>query len=430
MKFVLGDVHAGSQEEGSISKSFGAFTISDPPVRWSDTMVHHAEERRQPAQMRRCNHAPRVGLFQDATLAEEMAANDAAAGSGGQDAGSDVSAGGTGGSAGTGGVGASAGSGGSAGAGGVDAASGSGGQDAGSDVSAGGTGGSSGTGGVGASAGSGGSAGAGGVAGSAGTVGTAGTAGAAGSGGNSGGCAVPPPANCPSASGGPTLVPVCGGYCIDSTEVTRDQYAAWLGTNPDPTAGQSSYCSWNTDFHANPSCLSGACQGAGCSNHPQVCVDWCDAYAYCKGVGKRLCGKIGGGANAKGDYANASKSQWFNACSANGANDYPYGDTYQEQKCNGDANSDLVLPVGSLSECQSSISGFAGVFDLSGNVWEWEDSCDDWSGKQDVCRFRGGSVGSSFSGDPFGYLRCGCLNGVYRFNDYTASIGFRCCSDP
>jgi hypothetical protein len=33
-----------------------------------------------------------------------------------------------------------------------------------------------------------------------------------------------------------------------------------------------------------------------------------------------------------------------------------------------------TVETGSLSTCQPSVSGYAGVYDLSGNVWEWEDS--------------------------------------------------------
>jgi Sulfatase-modifying factor enzyme 1 len=117
-------------------------------------------------------------------------------------------------------------------------------------------------------------------------------------------------------------VPIAGGYSIDSTEVTRSQYEAWLGTNPS-TIGQVSACSWNTAFTPDANCMGGACQGAECVTHPQVCADWCDAYAYCKGVGKRLCGRIGGGPNSWDDYADASTSQWYSACTSGGQNAFP-----------------------------------------------------------------------------------------------------------
>ena len=51
------------------------------------------------------------------------------------------------------------------------------------------------------------------------------------------------------------------------------------------------------------------------SPFPVVGVNWCQAYGFCKSAGKRLCGRIGGGANAFTDYASAAASQWYNACS-------------------------------------------------------------------------------------------------------------------
>ncbi|MDZ4063947.1 MAG: hypothetical protein U1E22_04685, partial [Coriobacteriia bacterium] len=62
-----------------------------------------------------------------------------------------------------------------------------------------------------------------------------------------------------------------------------------------------------------------------------------------------------------------------------------------------------------MSGCQSSVSGYAGVYDLIGNAFEWEDSCDGNFGIIDSCRLRGGHFGSAFVGastvDVF--LRCG-----------------------
>jgi formylglycine-generating enzyme required for sulfatase activity len=215
------------------------------------------------------------------------------------------------------------------------------------------------------------------------------------------------------------------GYCIDSTEVTRGQYEAWLNTNPS-TAGQISDCTWNTTFAPDAMCMRepSVCQTA-CDNHPQACVDWCDAYAYCRAVGKRLCGKTGGDANGYSDYANPSLSQWYNACASNSANNgYPYGNTYQADYCNGwDHGAHTTVPVGSMTTCQSSVPGYQGVFDLSGNLWEFEDSCDG-SGQLGTCHHRGGSF------YEITHLTCGDVEYSYSRNTWSTATGFRCCSSP
>ncbi len=224
------------------------------------------------------------------------------------------------------------------------------------------------------------------------------------------------------------------GYAIDSTEVTRSQYEAWLKTAPS-TADQPPYCAWNTDYAPRKECMEypEVCQGAGCGKHPQVCVDWCDAYAYCAAIGRRLCGRIGGGSNGFPDWASATASQWYAACSAQGTKPYPYGDGYQPQTCNGGDNattgcgagSCLTVEVGSLGGCQSSVSGYEGVYDLSGNVWEWEDSCVDYNGQYEDCRVRGGSFGS-YGDDSFLCARDSAL-GRWVSTQYN---GWRCCSAP
>lgn len=273
----------------------------------------------------------------------------------------------------------------------------------------------------------------GGVGGAGGSIGDGGNDASTNDSGASG-CVVPPPANCPSTSGGPAMVAVCGGYCIDSTEVTRDQYAAWIAANPE-TTGQPVACAWNTDYHPDAGCMGGenVCKGSECGNHPQVCVDWCDAYAYCRAVGKRLCGKIGGGAISYGEDDNASLDQWYNACSSGGALNYPYGgnpaislaDGYHPHLCNGSGGmtpccveSGTTVQVGSLAGCQSSAPGYSGTWDLSGNVFEWEDYC----GEPDHCQFRGGSFRRALQGLQ-------CTAGDSRQHKYVAEdIGFRCCA--
>jgi len=169
------------------------------------------------------------------------------------------------------------------------------------------------------------------------------------------------------------------------------------------------------------------CQ-TSCDNHPQVCIDWCDATAYCKAVGKRLCGKIGGGANAYADHSNADRDQWYNACTSHGANLYAGGS--RADTCNIVTSEKNTRPVPTLTTCQSAVPGYTGVFDLTGNVWEWEDSCDGLLGAADSCHYRGGDYRVD---DRNGGLQCGATPGSVspggNRRDATAeTTGFRCCS--
>lgn len=104
------------------------------------------------------------------------------------------------------------------------------------------------------------------------------------------------------------------------------------------------------------------------SNHPVVYVDWHQADAYCRWAGKRL----------------PTEAEWEKAAKGEQGLVYPYGNTWDESKCNNwDYNGSLVsqmanmssnrgtTPVGIFKECVSPY----GVYDLSGNVWEW---VNDW----------------------------------------------------
>jgi formylglycine-generating enzyme required for sulfatase activity len=217
-----------------------------------------------------------------------------------------------------------------------------------------------------------------------------------------------------------------GTYGIDATEVTRAQYCAWLETTPS-TLSQPSYCAWNDTYEPKASCIqhTEVCQ-TDCEDHPIVCVDWCDAYAYCQSVGKRLCGRIGGGPNDYNALSNSSQSEWYSACvSGSASNAYTYGATYDSQKCNGqDKGVGATLGVATLPNCQSGVAPYMGIYDLSGNVYEWEDSCNGTSGVNDYCRSRGGCYSSDLV-----RLRCDDGGASPRY-DTSRGTGFRCCSDP
>ncbi len=207
-----------------------------------------------------------------------------------------------------------------------------------------------------------------------------------------------------------------GTYGIDATEVTRAQYARFVLEKEGDSSGQPPECSWNNTFVPG-----GDWPPQDRPNHPVAFVDWCDAYAYCKWAGKRLCGAVGGGETPWGSHKSAAASQWYNACSSGGTHAYPYGDEYSPTCNTPMENPGGTVEVGSLTDCQSPMSTFSGVFDMSGNVEEWEYCC----GEDGQCLVRGAGFQQG-AGDVT------CLNYNYPLaRTYSGpSTGFRCCSDP
>jgi formylglycine-generating enzyme required for sulfatase activity len=228
---------------------------------------------------------------------------------------------------------------------------------------------------------------------------------------------------CPGGSG-PSMVLLPEAYCIDSTEVTRAQYRTWLETNTS-LGGQVGVCENHSSFTPDPACMRMASCQNDCDQHPQVCVDWCDADAYCRAAGRRLCGKIGGGRYPSEEiyyWTRADLSEWFNACSAHDTQKYANGKTYTLGTCNGPELGRGTFPVGSLSTCQSPSPGYAGVFDLSGNVSEWEAL-----GEAGHARLRGGNYAVSSMNEG---LSCAVDNAGGRLDEVTWFTGFRCCATP
>lgn len=203
-----------------------------------------------------------------------------------------------------------------------------------------------------------------------------------------------------------------GGYGIDGQEVTNEDYATYLLWNPNP-ALQPASCAWNKDFTPTEG------WPATVSKAPVTAVDFCDAQAYCRWARRRLCGKIGGGPNAHADFADATKSQWYNACSVGGTRAYPYGASYVGSACNGaDYGKGAPIAVGEATACEG---GYPSLRDMSGNAWEWEDSCEGNAGQSDLCRIRGGSYSQGQNA-----LGCDADSALPR-NTTGKSVGFRCC---
>jgi formylglycine-generating enzyme len=216
----------------------------------------------------------------------------------------------------------------------------------------------------------------------------------------------------------PTAVMVDAGglldLLIDATEVTNGQYAALLEVEFD-AAVLPRGCEFKSGFR--PLGWTDALD----PELPVVGVDWCDAAVFCAWSGRALCGAIAGGP-ARWDTAEDPETDaWYRACSAAGERVFPHGSVYEPTICNGKDAGHELLAAGSLATCEG---GVAGLFDMSGNVWEWTDSCESLHGDATThCRRRGGS---HYSGSN--NLRCG-VNSLRPRGERDSAVGFRCCSD-
>ena len=210
--------------------------------------------------------------------------------------------------------------------------------------------------------------------------------------------------------------------CVDVTEVTQAAYAAFLASSP---GAQPAECSWNTSYVPGQQmngfvCSPGLFDPSGRPDHPVRCVDWCDAVMFCAWAGKRLCGGVGGQQLGLASFADPAASVWMNACSRGGTLTYPYGPVYTPDACQGahDAGTD----PSAVASAPSCVGGFPGLFDMSGNVEEWEDACDRDGGEDANCRLRGGGVYNTAAG-----LACASDHSAGR-QGMGPAIGFRCCA--
>jgi formylglycine-generating enzyme required for sulfatase activity len=222
---------------------------------------------------------------------------------------------------------------------------------------------------------------------------------------------------------GPTAVRVAassssGHFCIDSTEVTRGDYQDFLSavasspSSPSSVAALPAGCEGVNDFTPKKDWPP----APGTETYPVSQVDWCSASAYCAWAGKRLCGRIGGGAVAVGNPEHdPAQSEWFDACTRGGTRAYPYGAAYDANACTGD-----VASVGSRAAC---VGGYDGLHDMSGNVWEWTNTCDS-TDPGSFCHASGGAFDSTPD-----ELACAATPRPWTRTSGAANIGIRCCQD-
>lgn len=131
---------------------------------------------------------------------------------------------------------------------------------------------------------------------------------------------------------------------------------------------------------------------------PRAFVNRKEAEDSCKSVGKRLC----------------SLAEWKDACQGPDREAYPYGKRYRENDC--PAKEAAASRSGRFPVCRS----YYGVFDMTGNLWEWT---------------------STPAPDPDFYMVAGgnwtagndATCGLAKFSFYPSVrypfVGFRCCKD-
>jgi formylglycine-generating enzyme required for sulfatase activity len=234
--------------------------------------------------------------------------------------------------------------------------------------------------------------------------------------------------------------------CIDTTEVTREQYAAFLAdTNAHGAGSRLPNCGaapYQDEPEAACSKEPTVCKG-DCARHPQVCVTHCNAQAFCSWAGKKLCGTVGDVVPTLPALEDPRVSVWAAACGA-GSTDlgrarrgYPYGDEFEPTACNteGRAGSGCAaspsscgtVPVGSIERCRGP-EPFA-VYDMSGNAREWIALSESESTRAKPYAVHMGGSFDRFDFDPPQDFGCSASRKQEAFGVALPTIGFRCCAD-
>lgn len=235
-----------------------------------------------------------------------------------------------------------------------------------------------------------------------------------------------PTSGCPTGLPGPRLVQIqgpTGKYCIDATEVTQAQYQAFVDVHQGQSPIQAPECEWNKELVPRVdetggempfgSCPPGYYDPANLGGRSVVCVDWCDAAAFCAWAGKRLCGALSGREPTREVRRAFAETEWRYACTNGGTTAYPYGSDYIPKRCNYRPVTSAGSSSSENSACVGTKAPFSEIRNLAGSVEEWTALCEGG-----VCSIEGFSSGQG-----------ACSGGITPNGIVSATIGFRCCAD-
>ncbi|MBI5842092.1 MAG: SUMF1/EgtB/PvdO family nonheme iron enzyme [Chloroflexi bacterium] len=162
----------------------------------------------------------------------------------------------------------------------------------------------------------------------------------------------------------------------------------------------------------------------GKENHPVVRVNWNDAMEYCKWLNQLMKAEL----PSDSVLRLPTESEWEKAARGTDGREYPWGNTFDKNKCNTDeGGKGGTTPVGLYSQRGDSPYGCA---DMGGNVWEWTHSLKQAypykfnDGREDEKTsgrrvLRGGSFLFNVRG-----ARCACRY-AYGFAYFGGRVGFR-----
>lgn len=206
---------------------------------------------------------------------------------------------------------------------------------------------------------------------------------------------------------GPQHTVYLDAYYIDKYEVTNLQYANFS----------------NATNRRSPTHFRNRTFPQGKADHPVTYVSWEDATAYCQWAGKRL----------------PTDEEWEKAARGTDGRWFPWGDEFDAK----DANTPIrwqeigsfgdTTPVGAFEGGKSPY----GVYDMSGNVWEWTAS---WYKAYPNNKTPSESYGERYKtlkgGSWFdcSFYKCGISAPVFNRAFFSVkvkndSFGFRCAKD-